>query len=117
MEGLGDVLHGGLEVFQFFVEGFLEEKRVDVHLPTVLLDLLDDEQEVKWMQQVALQLEFLIVVDAVEDVGRDLQKLLDEGLVGEFAGVAVDLLQHLVVALECLPLELLVSVDLVALCF
>lgn len=68
------------------------------------------------MQEVALQLEFLIVVDAVEDVRCDLEKLLNESLVGEFAGVVVDLLDHFVVALECLALELLVGVDLIAFC-
>ena len=67
------------------------------------------------MQEIALQLEFLVVMDAVEDIGRDLKQLLNEGFVGELVGVAVDLLEHLVVALERLALELLVCVDLVTL--
>lgn len=67
------------------------------------------------MQKVALQLEFLIVMNAVKDIGCYLKKLLNEGLIRKFTRVVIDFLDHLVVALEGLTLELLVSVDLVTL--
>lgn len=69
------------------------------------------------MEQIALELEFLVIVDAVEDVGGDFEQLLDELFIGEVRGAGVDSSQHVGIATECLILELLVGVDLVALGF
>lgn len=43
--------------------------------PSVLLDLLDDQKDIQRVQKVTLELELLIVMNAIEDVSNNFQKL------------------------------------------
>lgn len=67
------------------------------------------------MQEIAFELEFLIVVDTVEDVRSHLEQIFDELLISEIGGTVVDGTQYLCVSLECFILELFVGIDLIAL--
>jgi hypothetical protein len=67
------------------------------------------------MQEVAFELEFLIVMDAVEDVCCHLQQIFNQLLICEIRGAVVDGTQYLRVSLECFILELFVSIDFVTL--
>lgn len=67
------------------------------------------------MQKIAFQLEFLVVMNAVENVSGDFKEMLDELLISEIRGAGVNGPQHLSVALECFVLKLFIGVYLIAL--
>ena len=106
---LGKALERAGDGLDVPVEAFLV-----VPIFPVPLDLLNHQQQVQRVQQVALELELLVVVHAVEDVGCDLEQELNQDFVGEVFGVSVEVLQELRVALEGLLLELRVCVDFIA---
>ena len=56
-------------------------------------------------------------MDAIEDIGCYLQQFLYEEVFRYFAGLFIDIIQHLSISLEGLLLKLFISIDLVALSF
>lgn len=69
------------------------------------------------MKKIALQFEFLIVMDHVEYVCRDFQQLFDKHFIRQILRVFIDGIQHFSIFFKSLLMEFFVSVDLVAFSF
>ncbi len=77
--------------------------------------LLDNKLQIKGMQQITTKFKLLIVMNRIEDIGTDLQEVLNKLLIPIVIGLIINIPQQLTIPLISILLKLLIGIDLVRL--